>query len=427
MWRKTVLPKIIENFDTIPDEEKQKLKTVHQVFCGLHVIHNLGIYAEKALLEWEKIVEEEGSVHGGFKNSNNSNDLLYELSKLTCYTHGDQRNGKADEWEAFLTQFDNVKDHMVSFLHHRFNIIFVLGGAAYYHRDHLATFVNNLDGSNFLHESIRQDITNVVFLAANRALGIFNKMITGPLFRKLEDKVHIFSLNSMWGDLLKYLVANGTNATEMLSGNTFFDNVLVTKDSIYEELFKTSANELLESLTRECLEVMCITCSIMVQSQLKDQLPGGKYYQPSEEVLAETRNCPTTNVLSERDFAAYDRHLRMKPNLSTVAATGVIMFNNNKTLEWLNDKTPEEIKLLIMVARKNRKRFISDYRAKKRQIITFKLDKMEKAKLDAEIKEQKLAHEKQKLTEELDKFGGLITTKEELERRITNKMEKKLF
>ena len=34
---------------------------MHHVFCGLHVLHNLGIYSKKAILEWEKIVEEEGS------------------------------------------------------------------------------------------------------------------------------------------------------------------------------------------------------------------------------------------------------------------------------------------------------------------------------------------------------------------------------
>ena len=68
---------------------------MHHVFCGLHVVHNLEIYAEKAIVEWEKVVEQEGGSHGGFKNSKNSHtyDILYEVSKLTSYKHGDQRNG----------------------------------------------------------------------------------------------------------------------------------------------------------------------------------------------------------------------------------------------------------------------------------------------------------------------------------------------
>ena len=32
----------------------------------------------------------------------NFDDMLFEISKLCSYTHGDQRNGKAKEWRAYL-------------------------------------------------------------------------------------------------------------------------------------------------------------------------------------------------------------------------------------------------------------------------------------------------------------------------------------
>ncbi|XP_065647057.1 uncharacterized protein LOC136076955 [Hydra vulgaris] len=86
-WRKAILPFVVENYDKLPLNEKLKTSQMHHVFCGLHIIHNLGIYAEKAIIEWEKVVEQEGSIHGGFKNAQNSRtfDILYELSKLTTY------------------------------------------------------------------------------------------------------------------------------------------------------------------------------------------------------------------------------------------------------------------------------------------------------------------------------------------------------
>ena len=144
-WRKEILPFVVENYDSLPEKERESISSMHHVFCALHVIHNLGIYAEKAIKEWEKIVSEDSNTQGGFKNSNNSRsyDLLFELSKLTSVGHGDQRNGKADEWIAYLDKI-KAKNHMVSFLHHRFNIIFVIGGAAYYHRENLKDFVNHL-------------------------------------------------------------------------------------------------------------------------------------------------------------------------------------------------------------------------------------------------------------------------------------------
>ena len=43
---------------------------MHHVFCGLHVIHNLRTYAEKKQFmsgQWEKIIEIQDNMHGGFK------------------------------------------------------------------------------------------------------------------------------------------------------------------------------------------------------------------------------------------------------------------------------------------------------------------------------------------------------------------------
>ena len=101
---------------------------------------------------------------------------------------------------------------MVSFLHHRFNIIFVSGGATYYHKDHLKDFVETLEGTNFLHASIKQDIGNDIFIASNRALGIFNKLVSGPLFRLVEETGHIFFLNATWKNLSDYLDRRSRNA-----------------------------------------------------------------------------------------------------------------------------------------------------------------------------------------------------------------------
>ena len=167
---------------------------------------------------------------------------------MTSYKHGDQRNGKADEWKAFLKNI-GCKSEMVSFLHHRFNILFVLGGATYYHRNHLRDFENRLDGSNFLHQSIKQDIMDPIFLAANRALGIFNKLVTGPLFRLIEGDGSKF---------YDYLVESGKDASSMLE--TFFEDNYITKDSIFDALFLISEDPLFDvnsGVFGNCLLYMC--------------------------------------------------------------------------------------------------------------------------------------------------------------------------
>ena len=422
-WRKEIIPFVIKNYELLPEDEKEKISRMHHLFCGLHVLHNLGIYAEKALLEWEKVVEEAGNIHGGFKNSANSRtyDLLNELSKLTSYTHGDQRSGKADLWRAFLEK-KKLKDHMISFLHHRFNVIFVLGGAFYFHRSHLKEFVYGLESDNFLHQSIKQDIDDKIFLASARALGIVNKLITGPLYRKVVEKGHIFDLNDMWANLLGFLEANSKDANRLLEEATIFDESYIKKDEIYVELFTATNDPLLDTLTIECLEVISCTCSLMVKSQLHDQLPGGKYENPSASIREGISNCPRTNMISERDFAQFDQKLTQKPTISTIAACGVIMFNNNKTSDWLEDKSTDQLERLVKIARTNKYDWIKKYKERQKIILQFEIDNMDKKKLEKEIKDQKLQDEKEHLTSEIQKVGGLIGSVDKLEELCNSKV-----
>ena len=90
-WREEYLPLVVQNYNILPDDEKENISNIHHVFCGLHVLYNLDIYEEKSLIDWEKIVEEGGTTHGSFKNSSNSRilDLRYETSKILSRSHGD--------------------------------------------------------------------------------------------------------------------------------------------------------------------------------------------------------------------------------------------------------------------------------------------------------------------------------------------------
>ena len=116
-WRSEILPFVVDKYDELPNEEKIKVTRMNHLFCGLHVVHNMGIYAETGMKEWLKVVcllEK----HGGFTTSNSRvYDLLFEISKLCAYTHGDQRNGKAPYWEAALEKKGRT-NMIISFLHH---------------------------------------------------------------------------------------------------------------------------------------------------------------------------------------------------------------------------------------------------------------------------------------------------------------------
>ena len=98
---------------------------------------------------------------------------------------------------------------------------------------------------NFLHSSSKQDIGKAIFIPSNRAVGIFNELVSGPLFRKVEETGHVFLLNSLWKDLSDYRELCSRDASSMLDGKTFFEEKYVTNDC---------------KITRVCSERQMMTC-----------------------------------------------------------------------------------------------------------------------------------------------------------------------
>ena len=158
----------------------------------------------------------------------------------------------------------------------------------------------------------------------------------------------------------------------------------------------------------------------MIKSQLRDHLSGGKYFASNNETRSDLQNCPTTNIVSERDFARYDQKLTQKPTLSDKAVCGVIMFNNNKSGDWLDQKSKSEIENLVKIARYNKHDRIKKYKKRKEDILAYKIDKLEKVKLEKEIKLQKQLGQKEYLTHSIQDIE-LLKSASEVEVLCRNK------
>ena len=63
--------------------------------------------------------------------------------------------------------------------------------------------------------------------------------------------------------------------------------------------------------------------------------------------MEETAGTPKENIISERDFAQLDRLLDRSPTTSTIAASGIVCFINNKIPEYLESLSEEEKHAII--------------------------------------------------------------------------------
>jgi hypothetical protein len=186
--RDTIFTDHLQGYTTMDNNQKERLTKLHSFYCGLHVLCNMGTIAAKSLLTFEEIALAEGakiSSHAFNKGNARTFDLIFEVSQAMTRT-GNQRSGCASNWEDFLAQ-TNEKNLIESFLHHRFNIVFVDAGAIFYHRNHILEFLGGYNlNNNRLLECILESLRSPVCLGGLKALGLIGLCISSPLCSILE-------------------------------------------------------------------------------------------------------------------------------------------------------------------------------------------------------------------------------------------------
>ncbi|CAG2194718.1 unnamed protein product [Mytilus edulis] len=178
-----------------------------------------------------------------FENNSIANNMIYEICKAFISMSGCQKSGDALDFNDYLASI-NEKNYLVTFLHNRFNILFVDGGTVY-HRGHINNYLTSgrCSKTNKLISSISTRIENETLLSECRALGIIEKLICGPLWRILEDdKISFFEMNAYWQILIEKIDKLSNDASELLKGNQIFHVAgadILKKDVIYDCLFET--------------------------------------------------------------------------------------------------------------------------------------------------------------------------------------------
>lgn len=105
--------------------------------------------------------------------------------------------------------------------------------------------------------------------------------------------------------------------------------------------------------------------------------------KPSQQLVTETKSVPNSNTVSE---AKLDHLLREKPNATTIALEGLVLFSNNKTTQWLNEKSPEDREAIFKRARKIAPEFKDLYKQRRKKL----LEDRAKALRDKQLALQKL-------------------------------------
>ena len=153
----------------------------------------------------------------------------------------------------------------------------------------------------------------------------------------------------------------------------------------------------------------------------KNQLPGGLYWNPEEEVKEILKKLPPTNDLCESLLGLNDHLTTSIPNLCQLTRSNLIESKKNKTMQWLGELVQQERDQIVGLAVKSRVKVKKDYREEQEQI------KSHRSKKLLEQKQRKDAL-KRRAQEEVNKLGTLhlITSVTELQEALASIDESEL-
>lgn len=189
----------------------------------MHLVVNFTTECDKGLKEFEQnVIESERNPHA-FNSFESGACRLIRTAAKGLTTHGSEKAGAASYWNSFLDEMG--KKQIATFRSNRFNILFVHAAAVFYHKDHIKNFLNQWIYPNELLKSIEFDIIEKIYVAEIMALGIIDKVITGPMWRLFEQEGGILSLNPYLKTAVDEYKKWGCDAASIFEGDQLFMDI----------------------------------------------------------------------------------------------------------------------------------------------------------------------------------------------------------
>ena len=318
-WRDELAPTFFDNFEDLSPEAKKKLTHLNSFKCHLHFLVGMADEANVALRKFERlasnVTQEEWRKTARIVQDSESGTARTVRTVCKAFQRqGSEEAGVMSQFAVFLDE----KCQLTAFRGNRFNVLFWNGAMVYYHRDSFGRFFDHHGTPNRLLQAVKQDMDEMIHVAGCRALWIVDKLVTGPFWRLIEGDDEYLSLNNRSESMREKFLQWADDATPLLyNEQKLFPEIDVHKGSMYKELFRQQNTEL-DALTVEALEIMMHHFAIVLKRQLHDQLLGGSFSGPSDELLAEARHVPKTNRFGESVFGVLDRLMRERPGATTL-------------------------------------------------------------------------------------------------------------
>ncbi|KAK3106600.1 hypothetical protein FSP39_023288 [Pinctada imbricata] len=427
-YHEEILPDVIDGFTEMSADERELCGKMHNFFCGLHLLVAIADVCEETLKKFQKNFLDGKDIGSGtkpelkryHKSESGTLRLLRTCSK--SFARGeDEKSGVFLPWTTFLKE-KKEKNRITRFKHNRFNMIFMSSSALFYHHEDVSEFLDSVHGTtNDLLRAVTLDVKEPLILAGVKVLALLSKFETSPLWRLIETPGHILSMNAHYNTLSEFfkdVSEDVTSALKFIQGeNTPFETQIDDDDKVLKKLLE--GHNSLDEIALPLFQHIATAIRGLFLRMIPEHLPGGKFWDPSEELLDETKSVKSHNKMPEFVFGQLDHLISFRPNASLLANESFIMYSFNKTGKWLESLPEEEKERLLNESLKEGRELRKTFKDRIQTIAAMRLREQKRKKQELE----RLERERMKRAEELTNdicFYGLWQTEGQMDEGVSH-------
>ena len=147
-----------------------------------------------------------------------------------------------------------MKNQILAFLGHRFNILFNDAAAVFFHNEDITSFLRMWPNPNKLLCSVKYDSFQPILLSTVRALGIVGKLITEPFEGILKATKKLLHCNPYLETIQIHLKKWSGDGDDAMKGVPVFET-FTPQDAIFKKLFEKHSDPEVDAMTISAIEL----------------------------------------------------------------------------------------------------------------------------------------------------------------------------
>ena len=192
---------------------------MNNFFCRLHFLVGLADAPEATLKLWESTIDENCQ-----QNHCSGTHRLIRTACKAFHHRGSEQAGCSTYFHAYLRCEGINKIPLAAFRVNRFNILFYDAAGVFFLTSHMVQYLtlHHAAPLNQLLQAVLKDLQRPYLIAGCKALGIIDKIVTGPVWRCLQSStVSILEMSDIYAKMKQKFDEWGNDSQGVIENQLF--------------------------------------------------------------------------------------------------------------------------------------------------------------------------------------------------------------